>query len=189
MPQLAELDYDHTWHENERAGDSKLYVYFFEETLPDPDASERDGIRRFRDATMIHIQVPGDRNNIVVREAREDDKQRFEKQYSKYQEGKTDQQSGFPLKEWPLISRSVATELKFLGFHTVEQVASASDNQIKYPGLREISRRAKTWLEAQQGAAPLEKMATELEKRDSTIKALQDQVAELTKNLAILAKK
>jgi hypothetical protein len=178
--ELQELEYDHTLHTRDRAGDEKLYVRFFTEVLPDEEASKATGMRKFRDAEMITIQVPGDKRNIVVREAREDDKERFSALYKKFRAGMEDQQGGYPLKEWPLITRAMAEEFKYLGFHTVEQLASANDTTLsKYPGMREVSNRAKTWLQAQADAAPMERLQTELQTRDQQIAAMQQQINQL----------
>lgn len=175
-----ELDYDYTMHTRERAGDEKLYKRFFMEVLPDEEESVKTGMRKFRDAEMIMIQTPGDKRNIIVREARPDDKERFAEEYAKFRAGHEEQSSGYPLKEWPLITRAMAEEFKYLGFHTVEQLAGANDTVLsRYPGLREVSRRAQSWIQAQADAAPLEQLQNELKTRDEQIAAMQAQINEL----------
>lgn len=189
MPQLAELEYDHTWHEKERAGDEKLHVRFYTEVLPDEEASQKAGIRKFRDAVIVAIVVPGDKRNITIREARPDDIERFAKQYKAFADNQEEFGDGTPLKEWALITRAMAEEFKYLGFHTVEQIAGASDGVIgKYPGMREIQNRAKIWLEAQAGAAPAERLQNELERRDAELAAMKSQMEEMAKALAALKK-
>jgi two-component sensor histidine kinase len=184
---LAELEYDHTIHERERAGDDKLYVRFYTDILFDADASKATGMKKFRDAEMIQIMVPGDKRNIVVREVREDDRERFAKHYAMFREGAEEQITGYPLKEWTGCTRAMAEEFKYLGFRTVEQIAAANDSILsKYPGMREIQTRAKNWLAAQEGAAPLEKMQSALEERDKAIAAQQAQIQEMVKALAEL---
>lgn len=187
---LAELEYDHTLYEKDRAGDDKLYVRFFQDVLPDPEESARTGMRKFRDADMVTIMVPGDKRNIITREARPDDQERFAKQWKMYKADHEEQLQGYPLKEWPLISRSMAEEFKYLGFRTVEHIANASDAVLsRYPGMREVQSRAKTWLAAQADAAPLERLQTELKTRDEQIAAQAAQMAEMQKQIAALAKK
>ncbi len=177
---LEELDYDHTLHEREFAGDEKLHVRIFMDVLPDVEASEKTGMRKFRDAEMIQIIVPGDKRNIVTREILDKDKIRFSKHYDRFKAGQTEQTVGFPLAQWPQMTRSMAEELKYLGFHTVEQIAKAGDNILsRYPGLREIQTRAKLFLEAQESAAPIERLQNELKSRDDQIAALQKQMAEV----------
>jgi hypothetical protein len=179
MP-IDELDYDHNLFIRERAGDDKLYVRFFSEVLPDAVQSELLGIRKFRDADMVQITVPGDKNNIVVREARADDIERFEKQYKQYKSNNEEALNGFPLSQWPLCTRAMVEELKYFGFRTVEHVAQASDSVLgKHPGLRELQRRAVSWLALQKDAAPVEQLQAALETRDQQIAALQAQMAEM----------
>ena len=187
MGNLAELEYDHNWHTQDRAGDEKLFVRFSMDVLPDVDASVLAGIRKFRDVEMVTIITPGDKRNIIVREARPDDIERFNDTYKKFKAGIEEQNGGTPIEEWPQVTRAMATEFKYLGFHSVEQLATASDGVIaRYPGMREVQRRAQHWLEAQAGAAPLERLETELRTRDDQIAAMQAQMAEMTAALAKL---
>jgi hypothetical protein len=184
---LAELEFDHTIFNEQHKGDDKLYVRFFNDIVPDPDKSAETGMRKYRDATMIQIMVPGDKRNIVVREAHEGDKQRFSKLYERFADGKGEHVDGYPLAQWPLASRAMVEELKWLGFQTVEQVAGANDASCsKYPGLRELKARAESWVAAQQGAAPIEKLNTELEKSNTQVAALQQQMAEMAAQMAKL---
>lgn len=188
--ELAELDYDFQLHEDQRSADSKLFVRFFVDILPDTDASEKTGIRKFRDVEMVTIMVPGDKRNVVTREVREEDKVRFPKVYEHFKKGLSDVPEGFPLSQWPMATRSLVEELKYMGFHTVEAVANAAEQVMgKYPGLRELQRRAKAWLAAQEGAAPIEKMQTELEKRDLQIQAMKAQIDDLIAKMAAASTK
>jgi hypothetical protein len=178
--ELQELEFDHNVFSNRTAADSKLHVQFFHSALPDPEASASTGIRKFRDVEMVSIIVPGDKRNIVVREARQDDKERFAKIYEAFKKDQDQTVQGFPLKEWSLVTRAMVEELKYLGFVTVEQVAGASDSIAgKYPGFRELQNRAKNWLESQASAAPLERLQAELKTRDEQLAAMQAQINEL----------
>ena len=184
---LETLEFDHTLFESRTKGDEKLYVRFFPDIVPDVDATAATGIRKFRDATMIQIMVPGDKRNVVIREAREDDKQRFAATHKKYEEGNSAVLDGFPLAQWPLASRAMVEELKYLGFVTVEHVANANDSACsRYPGLRELKTRATSWLQAQADAAPIEKLNTAIETKDKEIGALKQQMAEITAQMAKL---
>lgn len=186
---LETLDYDHTLFESRTKGDEKLYVRFYADIVPDPDATAQTGIRKFRDTVMIQIMVPGDKRNIVVREAREDDKERFAAAFKKFEDGNADVLDGFPLSQWPMASRAMVEELKYLGFHTVEHVARAADIACaKHPGLRELKSRAAAWLQAQQDAAPIEKLNSALESRDKEIEALKAQMAQMADAMAKLKK-
>jgi hypothetical protein len=191
MPELAQLEYDYTLHENRFKGDDKLYVRFFMDIIPDDDATKATGVRKFRDVEMIQIMVPGDKRNVTIRVARDEDKDRFAALYERFQKSQ-DQEAlaGFPLTEWSALSRATIEELKYLGFRSVEHIANASDSVLgKHPGLRELQKRAKTFLEAQASAAPLERLQAELKTRDDAMAGMKAQMEEMAKALAVLNKK
>lgn len=178
---METLDFDHTVYEKQYGGDDKLLIYFFMEVLPDDEATRVEGRPKFRDAEMIHIQVPGAKSNIVIREVRDDDRERFEKKYAQFKQGLIDEQvAGFPLKEWTGVSRSMVEELRHLGFRTVDQLAAASDSVLgKFPGMRELSARAKTFLEAQKSDAPLQALQAKAAAQDTEIAALKAQLQQM----------
>lgn len=189
MP-LAELEFDHTLFdsENRKKGDEKLYVRFFSDVLPDDDATAATGMRKFRDAEMIQIMVPGSKTSIVVREVRDDDKHRFGDLYERFKAGH-ESVVGYPLSQWPMATRAMVEELKYVGFVTVEQVAEANDMACqRYPGLRELKARAASWLAAQRDSAPIEKLNSEVEARNAEIAALKQQMAEMAAQIAKLKK-
>lgn len=193
MPELAQLEYDHTLFEegNRTKGDDKLYVRFFTDVLPDEVASKETGIRKFRDVDMIQIMVPGDKRNITIREAREEDKHRFAKHYERFKANKEaeDQIDGYPLSQWGALSRATAEELRYLGFRTIEHVAGASDAVLgKHPGLRQLQQRAKQWIESQKSAAPAQKLADDLQDAQETIQGMKKQMEEMAAAMAQLKK-
>lgn len=179
----TELDYDHNWHERQYGGDEKLFVSFREETFPDEEASAEAGYKKFRLGDMITIVVPGDKLNIVEREVRQDDMERFAAKFQAYKAGRTEEAlEGYPIKSWALVDRAVAEELRYLGFRTVEQIAGASSGIIgKYPGFSQIQARAKNWLDAQTSSAPMEKLQNQLEEQNKQMAAMQAQMAEMIK--------
>ncbi len=155
-------------------------VRFYKDIIPDLEQTKATGIKKFRDCVMIQIMVPGDRRNIIVREVRDDDKLRFTKHWERFQSSDEETLDGYPLAQWALLSRAQVEELKYLGFRTVENVALANEAAFsKYPGLRELSRRAAAWLEAQNGAAPIEKMQSIIDSQAEMLVQLQTQMRAL----------
>lgn len=185
---MNELEYDHNvFGENRFKADSKLYVRFYADAVEDTEASKKEGRRVFRDATFIHIQTPGDKRNIVIREARPADLERFQALYERYKQGEEDPVNGYPLKEWPVISKATYEELKYLGFRTVEQVAGASDSvSSKFAGLHALKARATTFLAAMANAAPVEQLQNALAERDAKLAAQQAAIDDMAKQLAAL---
>lgn len=184
---METLEYDYNIHKNRTSMDEKLYVRFFSDVLPDAEQTKIIGRAIFRDVEMVQIMIPGDKKNIVIREAREEDKQRFHGLYQKWRLGEEDPIDGFPLKEWSPLSKAQVEELKYFGFRTVEHVASASDTVCsRMAGLQSLKQRAKQWLEARNSTAPLDKLNAEILKRDEEKLALLAQMAEMQKAIAAL---
>lgn len=181
---LAELEYDHNVHQNRYSMDSKLYVRFYMDVVQDPERTAAEGRQCFRDAEMVQIMTPGDKKNIVVREARPDDKSRFQAIYARFKAGEQEVLDGFPLKEWSQVNRSQVEELKYLGFRTVEHVANANDAVCaKFAGLQQLKQRAKQWLEVRAKEAPVEALNAEVEAAKQREAALQAQITEMAEAL------
>lgn len=162
---LQEADFDHRqFAPGAKDADASLAVRFFMMPLQDDVKSDSEGRPIFQDTEMVEIRVRGDRNNIIQRPVRPEDKKRFRDAYRDFKDGNEQALTGTPLKEWPHMSASMIEELKYLGFHTVEQLAQASDAVIsKVPGLGTMKQRAQAFLDFAKGGAPLEQMARDLE--------------------------
>jgi len=174
-------DHDHNLFANPGAGDEKLYVQFYDHYLLDSSASALEGRKIFKDTTFVKIFSPGDKNNIIDRPATEEDKQRFAQRYAKFKANEEQRSEGTPLAEWPIISRSMAEELKYMGFDTVEQIAGASDTSVsKYGMLTNLRSRAAAYIEVAKGStAPIDKLVSEAEDQRLMIKQLQETVLHL----------
>lgn len=170
-----------------READKALFVRFFTQPLKNEDKSTQEGRPIYDDSEMIEIRVRGEKDNIVLREARPDDRTRFSDAYKFFREGKSLSESGTPLSAWPIMSSAQVEELKYFKFYTVEDLAHAPEAALgRFPGLRGLRDRAVVFLEAAKGNAPLEKMNKELEDKQHQITAMQSQMEEMTKQLAVL---
>lgn len=173
MP-LLEIEVDHRTFSNPHMEDGRMYAVFFMDVVKDDGQSELQGRAIFRDAEFIRIVAPGDKSNIVVREARDGDKQRFHRQYEMFKRGEKEQVVGTPLSQWPQITRAMAEEFKALGIMTVEHLADLRDDvKLKVGGAMNLSEMAKKWLAAASG-------------RHEEIDNLQAQNADLLQRLAAL---
>ena len=177
-------------HQNPNAGDDTLHVRFSGKAVPDEKATLEAGSPKFRDVDWITIIVPGSRDD-VQRPVREHDKSRFPRQWAAYAQGKNQDASvGTPLSMWPAVTRSQAEELGYFGAKTVEQLAGMADSNLqKFMGGTALRQRARDFLAAAKGEAPMAEMRAELTKRDEELAILKAQVAELAKNQAPPAKK
>jgi hypothetical protein len=167
--------------------DKALLVRFFTQPLKNEEKSTNEGRPIFDDTEMVEIRVRGQKDNVVLREVRPDDKARFRDAYKFFREGKSLSDSGTPLSAWPIITASQVEEFKYLGFYTVEHIASAGEQVLgRVPGLLSLKNRANAFLEAAKGNAPLEKMNKELEDKQNQITTMQNQMAEMQRQMATL---
>jgi FtsZ-binding cell division protein ZapB len=187
---LDTFELDHNIFSNNAEADKALAVKFFIAPVRNEEKSAKEGRPIFDDTEMVEIRVRGDRNNIPVRPARPEDKQRFRDAYRAFKDGHTNPQSGTPLAEWPLMSVSMVEELKYLGFHTVEQIAEAQETALnRVMGLRQLKDKAKHFMELAKGNSPI----TELEKQNQELrdqlKASQEMMAKLSAKVDELVSK
>ncbi len=168
-------------------GDENLYVKFFIEPLQDRAASLEAGRPIFLDTEFISIMVPGDKDNIVVREIRDQDKQRFPRQYAAFKNNEQELVDGTPLGEWGFLSKAQVAELEYFNIRTVEQLANVTDaNAQKFMGINKLKQRAQEYLEASKGEAPILQLQEELATRDVSIIELRDTVEALQSRLKTL---
>lgn len=188
---METLDYDFTvFSSAAREADKNLAVRLFSMPLQDQDASTREGRPIFVDTQMIEIRVRGDRNNVIQRPVRPEDKQRFREVFAAHERGEAQQQTGTPLAQWPIMSAAAVEELKFLGFFTVEQLADARDDLCgKHQMVGVYKQKAKVYLEAAKGTAPLEKMHAENAELKSQVEVLSRTNDDMSKKLAELTEK
>lgn len=102
----------------------------------------------------------------------------IEKHYTAWKAGQETPDHGIPLAAWPGITPEQADVLRTAGLRSVEDIATASDgiiNRINLPGIRELQKTAKMFIEAQDGA----KTADALAEKDRQIATLNEQLEEL----------
>lgn len=155
---LQAIDYDHTVHQRANAGDDSLLVKFYMDLMEDSVESKKQGRPIFKEVEWIDIRTPGSRDTRI-RPARERDKTRFPMHYAAFKNriaGEGEELVGTPLEVWPAIPASQAAELRFFNIRTVENLAGASDSLgDKFMGFQAIKAKAKAFLEAAKGTAPI----------------------------------
>jgi hypothetical protein len=158
--------------------DQTLFVQFFTRPQEQTFESEKQGRPIYKDCVYIRIQAPGDSLNIVERPMWEQDKARFPRQWLAFQAQEQQSVEGTPVQEWASIGASQAQELKAMGFHTVEQLANASDTQLQKIGMGGFGLRAKAqaWLASANDGALVQQQAAELERQKAEIEALKKQI-------------
>lgn len=179
---MPELDYDYTLHTSNK-GDEHLFVEIYVGEIKNEDKSLEEGRPIYDQVEMIRITVPGDRNNIVDRPLRPEDKHRFPRQYAQFKNNEVALVQGTPIALWREGSKALAQELAFFNIHTVEQLAAAPDGNVsKISGLLNLKQRA---IEFVQAAKAPDVKLTALEEQN---KSLQAQLDELKAALQAQAK-
>lgn len=185
---MQEAAYDFTeqaFNQDRFRGDENLFVRFFVHPKLNSQKSADEGRPIYEDREYIQIMQPGNKESIVMRPARDMDRQRFPKQYQAFKNNEGDYVSGTRLEEWPAISRSMVEELKYFNVRTVEQLVNISDAQSqKIMGINQLKTRAKAFLEVCGKSSEAESLASALEERDLRLQQMEEQLAALQERLA-----
>lgn len=160
-------------------------VRFFRDKLQEGFKSEAEGHPVFRDVDFVEIRIPGDTNNIIVREATDKDKAQHAALYAAYKAGLEPSVDGTPLEAWPRLTPAQVANYKALGFKTVEQIANMSDTVLGKIGMGAQADRtaACAYLNLAKDSALAQKQALELERRDRRIADLENQVKQLASRM------
>jgi len=178
---LGEYELDKTYEDGKQyADDDKLRVRFEVRAVQNEFKSKQEGRPIFYDQEYIQIIVPGSRE-ISTFPMDDNYKRRFKRAYDNWK-ANTEQHTinGTVLSEMTWLSKSQIAELNYSNIFTVEDLAELSDvNAQKFMGNNQMRDRAKRYLEAARGEAPMLKMQAELEQRDNHIAVLNRKVEEL----------
>jgi len=168
------LDYQMNFEDSQQAeADKKLLAVFFTEAVECGFKSQEAGRPIFEDQEMIRIMFPGQRDTVVSF-VNPSYIARFPTQYARYKAGREQLIEGTPLSALTWLTQSQIAEFKAVNCHTVEQLVGMPDNvAVRFMGHNAIKQRATTYLTLAKDAAPMLKMAAELEKRDEQIAELQ----------------
>ena len=170
-------------------GDENLYVSFFMHPMQNKAKTLEEGRPIFVDTEYVRIMVPGDKGNVVMREVREDDRQRFPKQYQAFKNDEAEIVEGTPLDKWNVVSSAQVEELRYFGIRTVENLANVTDtNAQKFMGINLLRNKAREYIEAMASDAPIAQLQEELSSRDATIEEQGSLIADLTERLDALEK-
>lgn len=183
MPQMAEDATMELMRQQMGGGtaedNKKLMVKFSIEAVHDHEASEKQGRPVYKDEEFITIWVPGDKDNVPHRPVRYSDKVMYPDQYRAFKEGVSQAEPGTPLQMLPFMSPAQIAEMAHYGVKTAEQLVGMSDgNGQKVMGFQALKQRTQKYLEALAGAAPAQRLQSELSKRDDEIEALKKLISE-----------
>jgi hypothetical protein len=167
------------------------HLRFWTETIPHPGKSAEEGRAVYFDVDMIGITNPGSRDETVRKaadKAKEDEYYAWA--YAKWQKTKEQPVDGTPVEMVPWLNKSQALELKGINIHTLEVLAEAPEPAMqRMMGLRDLKKKAQSYLAAAKDGAVVSKMQDELADRDRTISMLQKQMADMSARFDDLAKR
>jgi len=183
---------------DDKSADSRLNVRFESRPVKNDFQSEKEGRPIFEDRDFIIISVPGDNTLTSIAEVREDHKARFPLHWAHYQNTHGDDPKlvGTPISQWPLVTPAMAEELRYLKFHTVESLATASDAQLQAFGMKVgmsgnmLRSRAQNFLKVAGDESILHRQNEEMTKlreenasiraeTDAKLAAMQEQMAQI----------
>lgn len=170
--------------------DSNLIVEFYWKDKLNKPATDKAGRPIYRQEEYVHIFMPADKTTDIHRAVKDSDKQRFRAAYDAFKAGDEQVTEGTPLNEWPALNAAQRSELKALGFRTVENVASMSDSQMDRIGMgaRKLKTLAQGYLDRANEGVGVSQMTAELEKRDAEISSLKSQLESVLGQLEAASK-
>lgn len=167
-------------------GDDKMLVRFYADAVEDVGASKREGRPIYNEVVFVEIIAPGQAGKQeFVAPATAEHKQRFPRQWARFEAGEKAVTEGTPVEVWPIVSRSFAKQLKMSGFHTVEEIANVNDNDLKAlgPGGREVRDRAKAFLDEAGRNALNDRLLRERKEQDDKMARLESELADLKRRV------
>jgi len=180
------MDADMSWEEavnmaRAKDKDDNCIAIFHMESMRDEDATREAGKPVFANVPFVKIIAPGNDKEVVDRIVLQRDKERFPKEWYKFTHNEAPEVDGTPIEFWPQLDKAQADTLKANNIFSVENLAGVSDQDISGlgMGMLELKKKAKTWIELQDGSADMNKLAEKNRK-------LEEQLAALTKKVAAL---
>lgn len=180
--------------------DALMHVEFYWHEPVDGWASRVQGKTvKLPKQVFVRIMKPGDQTSILEVPIREDHKKRWPQKwlYFQMQEGLADkgvQIQGWKITEWDELNGQdeLIRNLQFLRFHTVEQIAGASDAQIQGmgiggPGLRDRAVAALRNHVSAGVKAQIEARDAKIAAQDAMLQATQQALLELQEQFKALA--
>jgi hypothetical protein len=168
---------------NGAQADQSVWPRFFVEAVQDEAATASQGRPIFREVEMVEIIIAGNPYTRPVKRVTDEHRERWPELYKQFKAGQEQILEGTPIEEWPALTKAQALELKAIGVHTVEQVASLSDLAKQRIGMggSVLQQKAQAFLEAAEGMAPMDKLIHDNELLNNKVSAQEHQIGELNR--------
>jgi hypothetical protein len=166
-------------------GDKSMVCMFYNRPMQNAAKSSEKGRPVFDNKIFVKIHPPGERLNVVDREANENDKRRFPMQWEQFRKKKQQQPEGTPVELLYPEQPTVAATLRANGIQIIEQLAKLSGNAIQDVGMgcQTWVNYAQKYLELANKGANESMVRRQFEQKDREINVLKRQVEDLKNKL------
>lgn len=160
---------------------NSLVVIFYAKPILNPLKSQQEGKPVWENKDYVKIHQPGEKLMAEDRPVRENDKRMYANRWNSYLQDKEQVPDGVPLDLLFPYHPNVAMMLKSHHVYTVEQLAAITGDALNNIGMgaQDWQTKAKAYLEQANKGVNHHKFQKELDERDSKIKTLERQVAEM----------
>lgn len=156
-------------------GDSKMIVMFYLKPVLNQGASQAEGRQIYDDKIYVRIHPPGERLNIIDREATTQDKRRFPMQWHQFQQNSPQESSGTPIEMLYPAQPSIPAALRASGVHTIEQCSELSAHAIENIGMgaQQWVNEATRYLQLSNKGVKHSEMKKALDEKDRELHSLK----------------
>lgn len=138
----------------------------------------------YEDLDFIRKRIPGDKDQIVERRVREEDRRKYPERWRLYKAGQSQAAIGTPLEKWAGLEKSQVLEMAHFGIKTVEHLAGVSDEGLSKIGpYIALRQKARDWLATARGNAPVDALRADLARKDNDIQVLKRMLEEQAASL------
>lgn len=172
----------------QHGSDRNLIVEFYTDAEHQAYESQLAGHAIYKDVDMIRIRTPGINGNTFERKVKlkgdvssPGDPDRFPAQWRAFKEQQEQRPDGFPIEQWPVLSKSMVLNLKAQGIHVLEQIAGLPDVNLGILGMegRRLRDLAKAFMEQGKNQGALSAALAERDRFREDLEALKLAVASL----------
>ena len=164
--------------------DKYLAVKFSKKAIHNEFKSKEENKQIFENVDWINIRIPGDKTSEVSRKVRDEDKKRFEFQWTNFTNREENKLNGVPVDLLPGITPAQVATLNSMQVQTVEQLSKLQEKAIKkLASGRDLVKRAEKFLLGDHYAKELEIKNEALEK---SVKDLGQSIIELQEQMKLL---
>ncbi len=156
------------------------YALFFKQPVQNNFKTKQEGRPIFEEQDYIRIVIPANKLESPVRPVRDEDKEKWPREWARYQRGEQEAVEGTPLDALTQLSGSRKQELKALNIHTVEHLAAVGDQNLMNMGMgaRQERDAAKAFLAMAKDQSAFTKLTADNEYMRGQIELMQERLDE-----------